>query len=86
MNEYSENFDSVLIIDRSHLLLSSLSKEEFSDDSETRFFREREFSLIFCAARRFMDLLGGGGGARLLSKSSDSESELPEFHEFWELR
>ena len=68
-----------------YLLLSSLSKEELSEDSAARFFRVRAFSLTFWAALRLMDLLGGGGGGLLLPKSSDSDSELSEFHEFWEL-
>jgi len=46
-----------------------------------RFFRTFAFSLAFCAARLFKDLLGGG----LLPISSDSESELSEFHELCEL-
>lgn len=65
-----------------YLLLSSLSKEEFSEDSEIRFFRALAFSLAFCAARLFSDLLGGG---LRFSVSSDSESELSEFHELREL-
>lgn len=68
--------------ERRYLLLSSLSKEEFSDDSEICFFLVLAFSFAFCAARLFSDLLGGG---LLLSISSDSESELSEFHEFCEL-
>lgn len=66
-----------------YLLLSSLSNEELSEDSEIRFFRALAFSLAFCAARLFKDLLGGG---RLFSDSSDSDSELSEFHELCELK
>lgn len=66
-----------------YLLLSSLSKEEFSEDSEIRFFRTLAFSFAFCAARLFRDLLGGG---LRFSISSDSESELSEFQELCELK
>jgi len=66
-----------------YLLLSSLSKEELSEDSEICFFRTLAFSFAFCAARLFKDLLGGG---LRFSVSSDSESELSEFHELCELK
>lgn len=80
--EYIEIYFLYLFNLYTYLLLSSLSKEEFSEDSEMRFFLAFAFSFAFCAARLFRDLLGGG---LRFSISSDSESELSEFHELCEL-
>lgn len=44
---------SYITFPHTHLLLSSLSKEEFSEESEIRFFRALAFSFVFCDARLF---------------------------------